>query len=172
MTVAPAGRVVQFRAVTDKRTTEARSRSWRGWREALSLVVWPPHLKRTVATALVVGTILFAINQLNVVLDGHATAVVWIKTGATYLVPFAVANVGILIATHAAGANLAGEGIGDAIMAGRRASMTLGRWSGVSRTVSDDRAYLPTRHAHEVDPLRAHSPLPPTLVTQRPPGRC
>jgi hypothetical protein len=37
---------------------------------------------------------------LNVVLGGHATPVVWIKTGVTYLVPFAVANVGILIATR------------------------------------------------------------------------
>jgi hypothetical protein len=74
--------------------------SWRGWREAVSVVVWPANLKRTVATALIVGTLLFAINQLNVVLAGHATPVVWIKTGVTYLVPFAVANVGILIATH------------------------------------------------------------------------
>ena len=64
------------------------------------MVVWPANLKRTVATALIVGTILFAINQLNVVASGHATPVVWIKTGVTYLVPFAVANVGILIATH------------------------------------------------------------------------
>ena len=75
-------------------------RSWRGWRQAVLVVVWPLHLKRTLFTALVVGTILFAINQLNVVLDGHATAVVWLKTGVTYLVPFAVSNVGILIATR------------------------------------------------------------------------
>jgi hypothetical protein len=47
-----------------------------------------------------VGTILFAINQLNVVIDGQATGVTWIKAGVTYLVPFAVANVGILIATR------------------------------------------------------------------------
>jgi hypothetical protein len=64
------------------------------------VVVWPANLKRTLVTALVVGTVLFAINQLNVVLAGHATPVVWIKTGVTYLVPFVVANVGILIATH------------------------------------------------------------------------
>ena len=62
--------------------------------------MWPANLKRTVATALIVGTILFAINQLNVVLDGDATPLVWIKTGVTYMVPFVVANVGILIATH------------------------------------------------------------------------
>jgi hypothetical protein len=64
------------------------------------MVMWPANLKRTVATALIVGTILFAINQLNVVLDGDATTLVWVKTGVTYLVPFVVANVGVLIATH------------------------------------------------------------------------
>ena len=66
----------------------------------MRVVLLPAHLKRSAATALIVGTILFAINQLNVVIDGQATAVTWIKTGVTYLVPFAVANVGILIATR------------------------------------------------------------------------
>jgi hypothetical protein len=73
---------------------------WRGWREALAIVLWPTHLKRTAATAAVVGTILFAINQLNVVIEGHATPVVWVKAGVTYLVPFTVSNIGILIATR------------------------------------------------------------------------
>ena len=73
---------------------------WRGWREALAVVARPMYLKRTLVTALCVGTVLFAINQLNVVLDGHATAVVWVKTGVTYLVPFAVSNIGVLIATR------------------------------------------------------------------------
>ena len=66
----------------------------------MRVVLLPVHLKRSAATALIVGTILFAINQLNVVIDGQATAVTWIKTGVTYLVPFAVVNLGILIATR------------------------------------------------------------------------
>ena len=66
----------------------------------MRVVLLPAHLKRSAATALVVGTILFAINQLSVVIDGQATAVTWIKTGVTYLVPFGVANLGILIATR------------------------------------------------------------------------
>jgi hypothetical protein len=74
--------------------------TWRGWREAASVVLWPPHLRQTVATALIVGTILFAINQLNLVIDGHADIWLWIKTGVTYLVPFAVSNVGLLIGTR------------------------------------------------------------------------
>lgn len=73
---------------------------WSTVGEALRVVAYGPHLRRTVTTALVVGTVLFAINQLNVVLAGNATGVVWLKSGLTYCVPFVVANIGILIATH------------------------------------------------------------------------
>jgi hypothetical protein len=92
--------VLHFFGVTVDDTSATPDGSWWGWRQAMRVVLHPAHLKRTAATALVVGTILFAINQLNVVIDGQATAVTWIKTGVTYLVPFAVANVGILIATR------------------------------------------------------------------------
>ena len=50
--------------------------------------------------ALIVGSVLFAINQLDVVVRGNATAATWIKGGITYLVPFVVSNLGILTATH------------------------------------------------------------------------
>ena len=55
---------------------------------------------KTVTIALLVGTVLFAINQLDVVLGGRATGVVWFKVLLTYLVPFCVSNYGILVATH------------------------------------------------------------------------
>ena len=58
------------------------------------------HLIRTVSVAFVVGTILFAINQLDVVLAGDATTTIWVKTASTYLVPFFVANYGILTASY------------------------------------------------------------------------
>lgn len=61
----------------------------------------PHHLRRTVTIALVVGTLLFVINQLDVVLAGHATAAVVVKGLLTYLVPFGVSNYGIAVATHA-----------------------------------------------------------------------
>ncbi|HEU5007050.1 MAG TPA: nitrate/nitrite transporter NrtS [Jatrophihabitantaceae bacterium] len=51
-------------------------------------------------TALVVGTVLFAINQLDTVLGGHADTGTWVKTGLTYLVPFCVANTGLLLGCH------------------------------------------------------------------------
>lgn len=72
--------------------------SWRSPGEACRVIAYRPHLIRTVLTALIVGTVLFVINHLDTVLSGQATAVTWLKTGLTYLVPFCVANVGILVA--------------------------------------------------------------------------
>jgi hypothetical protein len=74
--------------------------TWRTLREAIAVVIYPRHLRKTISIALVVGTILFAINQLDVVLGGNATTVVWIKSAVTYLVPFCVSNAGVLVATH------------------------------------------------------------------------
>ena len=51
--------------------------------------------------ALVVGTVLFCINQLDVVLRGDATTLVWVKSAITYLVPFGVSNAGVLVASRA-----------------------------------------------------------------------
>jgi hypothetical protein len=73
--------------------------TWSTWREAFGVIAYRPHLVRTLKIAAVVGTILFAINQLDVVLQGHATPLVWLKVGITYCVPFCVANLGILVAT-------------------------------------------------------------------------
>ena len=63
------------------------------------MIVFRPHLVRTIRIALVVGTILFAINQLDVVVRGRATTLVWLKVALTYLVPFFTSNLGILVAT-------------------------------------------------------------------------
>ena len=59
-----------------------------------------PHLSRTVGAALVVGTVLFAINHLNEVLAGKATVVTWLKTALTYLVPFLASNYGVVTASR------------------------------------------------------------------------
>jgi hypothetical protein len=87
-------------------TLDAASRArlepptWTTWREAVGVVLHRPHLRRTLAIAFVVGTVLFCINQLDVVLRGDATAVVWIKSAVTYLVPFIVSNAGVLVASR------------------------------------------------------------------------
>ncbi len=60
----------------------------------------PPHLRKTVTIALVVGTLLFLINQLDVVLRGDATVTVWVKSAVTYLVPFCVSTAGVLVGSR------------------------------------------------------------------------
>lgn len=74
--------------------------TWSSWREALAVLRYPPHLRSTVTVALVVGTVLFCINQLDVVLRGEATLAVWVKSAVTYVVPLVVSNVGVLIASR------------------------------------------------------------------------
>jgi hypothetical protein len=81
-------------------TIDAASPTWSSAAQAVHVVLHRPHLRRTALTTLIVGTVLFAINQLDVVLAGDATAIVWLKTGVTYLVPFCVANVGLLIGSR------------------------------------------------------------------------
>jgi hypothetical protein len=74
--------------------------TWATWREALAMVVHPRNLRRTVIVALVVGSVLFAINQLDVVVHGGVDAGVALRIGLTYLVPFCVSNYGILAASR------------------------------------------------------------------------
>jgi hypothetical protein len=70
--------------------------TWSTHRELVRVVLAPRHLKRTVSVALIVDTVFFTMNQLGVILDGHATAVV--KTKAV-LTPLLV-SFGILSATR------------------------------------------------------------------------
>lgn len=73
---------------------------WSSWREIPGVCLYRPHLRKCILIALIVGTILFAINQLDVVLSGRATATVWFKSGLTFFVPFCVSNYGIIVACH------------------------------------------------------------------------
>lgn len=70
---------------------------WSTWREIPAVVLYPAHLRRTIAIAAIVGTVLFTINQLDVVLAGGLTARVAVKIGLTYVVPFGVSNYGLLV---------------------------------------------------------------------------
>ena len=70
-------------------------------REALRICFKREHLRRTVKIALVVGTILTLINQLDVILRGDATSITWVKTALNYCVPFIVSNLGLLAGKRA-----------------------------------------------------------------------
>jgi hypothetical protein len=68
----------------------------RGWRTALAYCGRREHLRKTIPIALVVGIVLTAINQLDVIVGGDATAGTWIKCGMNVVVPFIVSNLGLL----------------------------------------------------------------------------
>ncbi len=80
--------------------TAANGRTWTNWGEIPGVVTAPANLKRTATIALVIGTVFVAMNQLEPILSGHATFVVWLKVGLTYATPLCVSNLGILSATH------------------------------------------------------------------------
>jgi hypothetical protein len=67
-----------------------------GWRGAIAYCRRREHLRRTLRIALVVGLVLTAINQLDVILRGHATTITVVKCGLNFVVPFIVSNLGLL----------------------------------------------------------------------------
>jgi hypothetical protein len=69
--------------------------------EALRICFTREHLRRTVRIALVVGTILTLINQLDVFLKGDEVALTWVKCALNYCVPFVVSNLGRLAGKRA-----------------------------------------------------------------------
>ncbi len=77
--------------------------TWRHWREMPRVCLSRRSLRATLTVAAVVGSVLFVINQLDVVVSGHATGRVWLKAGLTYLVPFCVANYGLLVGARRRG---------------------------------------------------------------------
>jgi hypothetical protein len=61
-------------------------------RDALQRTFAAPSVRRSVMVALIIGTLLNAINQGPEILAGHWP--VWWKLVLTYFVPFAVASYG------------------------------------------------------------------------------
>ena len=70
-------------------------------RDAVRVCLRREHLRQTVKIALLVGTVLTAINQGDVILGGSATLLTWVKTALNYCVPFVVANLGLLAGRRA-----------------------------------------------------------------------
>jgi hypothetical protein len=70
-------------------------------RDALRICFRRELLRRTITIALVVGTILTLINQLDVIVKGDANTLTWIKCGLNYCVPFIVSNLGLLAGKRA-----------------------------------------------------------------------
>lgn len=70
-------------------------------RDVLAVVFSRPALRRCIPTALVVGSLLSAINQGTVIKRGDTTAATWIRVAFNYLIPFIVSNVGFCSAVFA-----------------------------------------------------------------------
>ncbi len=69
-------------------------------RAALRTCLEPRHLRRTLTIAAVVGTVLTAINQADVIARGDATWLTVAKAVLNYVVPFIVSNLGLLVGTR------------------------------------------------------------------------
>jgi len=72
--------------------------TWSSWGEAAKVILHRPYLVRTTRVALIVGAILFAINHYEEMIAGDVAPSTWLKAAATCIVPFSVANWGILTA--------------------------------------------------------------------------
>jgi len=77
--------------------------TWSRYVDVPRVVFYGPHLRKTLRIAFIVGTVLFCINQLDVVMSGRATPLVCVKVAVTYVVPFVVSNLGLLIGRRRVG---------------------------------------------------------------------
>jgi hypothetical protein len=77
--------------------------TWSQVREIPAVCFDRSNLSQCIGAAVLVGTLLFLINQADVVFSGQATAATWVKIGLSYLVPFFVSNFGIVIGSRRSG---------------------------------------------------------------------
>jgi hypothetical protein len=77
------------------------SLTWSTGRECVFLFLRGVTVRTAGRVALVVGTILSAVNQGSTIVDGNATWVTWLRIGVNYCVPFVVASIGFLSACRA-----------------------------------------------------------------------
>ena len=84
--------------MTTAAPTKAAAVSWSTPREASRLLVCRRALRTTLPVAMVVGTVLSAVNQAGIIAAGQASGATWARVGANYLVPFCVSSFGFLSA--------------------------------------------------------------------------
>jgi hypothetical protein len=71
---------------------------WSRPREAARLFARGVTVGTAGPVALVVGTVLSAVNQGATIIEGSSTWVTWVRVGVNYCVPFCVASIGFLAA--------------------------------------------------------------------------
>ncbi len=90
--LAGCTRAASYRFVSGAQDSEARC-AWHA-------LAYKPVCGRAIQVALIVGTILMVINQGDVLLSGHLTALVACKIVLTYTVPFSVSTYSALAANR------------------------------------------------------------------------
>ena len=78
---------------------------WTTRREGARLFAQGVTVRTAGPVALVVGTILSAVNQGSTIVEGAATWVTWVRVVVNYCVPFVVASIGFLSACRSAPAD-------------------------------------------------------------------
>jgi len=69
---------------------------WNRPAEAVGLFLRGHTLRTAIPTALIVGSVLCAVNQGTTLLEGQTTGGTWVRMAINYLVPFIVASIGFL----------------------------------------------------------------------------
>lgn len=64
--------------------------------EACVLIAKGATFRTASKIALVVGTLLTAVNQGSVIFSGDASSATWVRTLANYVIPYTVASIGYL----------------------------------------------------------------------------
>jgi low temperature requirement protein LtrA len=82
--------------VTDPFPSHSVVPPWSTPIDACRLILRGVTFRTCMRVAIVVGTILTAVNQGSVIADGHASAATWIRVGVNYAVPFIVSSIGYL----------------------------------------------------------------------------
>ena len=78
-----------------------REATWSRPAQAASMFLRGSTVRAAIPITLVVGTLLSAINQSDVIVGGHAHADTWLRVAANYAVPFLVSSFGYLSARKA-----------------------------------------------------------------------
>lgn len=85
---------------TRRRLGRARDEraQWSTYLQACSLVARGATVRVAGRVAVVVGTILSAVNQGLIIAGGHSSWATWVRVAVNYATPFVVASVGYLAA--------------------------------------------------------------------------
>ena len=87
----------------------ARTTSWSRPHEAVALFCTGRTARTAAPTAAIVGTLLSAVNQGDVVLAGDGDSGTWVRIAVNYLVPYTVASIGFLSARRVSSGSPPGD---------------------------------------------------------------